>query len=129
VKIILFDGACSFCHASVRLIIERDPHAYFRFASLQSEAGQALLEDDRVPSQIDSLILIDGNTYYTKSSAALKICKHLRGWWKCLYVFVLIPRPLRDLLYDWIAKNRYQWFGTTDQCLIPTEDVRRRFLP
>ncbi|WP_027409125.1 thiol-disulfide oxidoreductase DCC family protein [Anoxybacteroides tepidamans] len=127
-KVILFDGVCNFCSASVRFIIERDPHAYFRFASLQSEAGQKLLRKHGVPERIDSLVFIDGSAYYTKSSAALNICKHLRGWWKYFYIFVLIPRPLRDYVYDWVAKNRYKWFGKANNCLIPTEEIRKRFL-
>ncbi|AST07451.1 hypothetical protein AF2641_11495 [Anoxybacillus flavithermus] len=128
VHIVLFDGVCHFCSATVRFIIERDEKAYFRFASLQSEAGQALLKKYHIPQQLDSFILIDECTYYVKSTAALRVCKHLRGFWKYLYWLILIPFPIRDRVYDWIAKNRYRWFGKKDCCFVPTEDIKKRFL-
>jgi predicted DCC family thiol-disulfide oxidoreductase YuxK len=126
-KIILFDGICHLCSTSVKFIIKRDPHALFRFASLQSETGKALVKKFAIP-EMDSLIFIDGDRYYAKSSAVLRVCKHLEGFWKWFYIFIFIPKPLRDRLYDWIAKHRYQWFGKRDSCLMPTPDVRMRFL-
>jgi predicted DCC family thiol-disulfide oxidoreductase YuxK len=127
-KIILFDGICNFCNASVQFIIKRDPQAQFRFASLQSEAGKKLLTKYKIPQDMNSLIFIDGEKYYTKSSAALTVCKHLKGFWKLFYVFILVPRLLRDRFYDFIARNRYQWFGKKESCMIPTPDIRNRFL-
>jgi predicted DCC family thiol-disulfide oxidoreductase YuxK len=127
-KIILFDGICNFCNASVHFIIKRDPQAHFRFASLQSEAGKEMLAKYRIPKDINSLIFITGERYYTKSSAALRVCKHLKGFWKLFYIFILVPRPIRDRFYDFIARNRYKWFGKRESCMIPTPDIRKRFL-
>jgi predicted DCC family thiol-disulfide oxidoreductase YuxK len=127
-KIILFDGICNFCNASVQFIIKRDPQAQFRFASLQSEVGKKLLTKYKIPEDINSFIFIAGERYYTKSSAALRVCKHLKGFWRLFYVFILVPRPLRDRFYDFIARNRYQWFGKKESCMIPTPDIRNRFL-
>jgi predicted DCC family thiol-disulfide oxidoreductase YuxK len=125
--IVLFDDVCQLCNASVQFIIARDPHAVFRFASLQSETGAALRQKFGVP-EVDSLVLLEDGRYYTKSSAALRICRRLVGAWKLFYIFWLIPKPLRDYVYDFVAKHRYQWFGKRDCCLMPTPDIRARFL-
>jgi predicted DCC family thiol-disulfide oxidoreductase YuxK len=125
--IILFDGVCSLCSASVQFIIARDPHAVFRFASLQSETGEALREKFGVP-EVDSLVLLEDGRYYTKSSAVLRICRRLAGAWKLFYIFRLVPKPLRDNVYDFVAKHRYEWFGKRSHCLMPTPDIRARFL-
>ncbi|KYD15717.1 thiol-disulfide oxidoreductase DCC family protein [Geobacillus sp. 44B] len=125
--IILFDGVCSLCSASVQFIIARDPHAVFRFASLQSEAGEALRQKFGVP-EVDSLVLLEDGRYYTKSSAALRICRRLAGAWKLFCIFWLVPKPLRDYVYGFVAKHRYEWFGKRDHCLMPTPDIRARFL-
>jgi predicted DCC family thiol-disulfide oxidoreductase YuxK len=127
-KIILFDGICNLCQASVQFIIKRDPKAHFRFASLQSEAGQKLLTKYSISKDINSFVFIAGEKYYTKSSAALMVCKYLQGFWKLLYVFMFVPRPIRDRIYHFIAENRYKWFGKRESCLIPTSDLRKRFL-
>ncbi|SDZ04643.1 Predicted thiol-disulfide oxidoreductase YuxK, DCC family [Evansella caseinilytica] len=126
--IILFDGSCNFCSTSVQFIVKRDPGAYYQFAALQSEAGRRLLTAYKVPEDTDSLILIDNNRYYMKSSAALRICKHLNGGWKMFSLFLVIPRPLRDTLYDLIAKNRYKWFGRKKACPLPSPEMKNRFL-
>jgi predicted DCC family thiol-disulfide oxidoreductase YuxK len=125
--IVLFDGVCSLCNASVQFIIARDPHAVFRFASLQSETGTALREKFGVP-EVDSLVLLEDGRYYTKSSAALRICRRLKGAWKLFYIFWFVPKPLRDYVYDFVAKHRYEWFGKRDHCLMPTPDIRARFI-
>ena len=125
--IVLFDDICSLCNASVQFIIVRDPHAVFRFASLQSETGAALREKFGVP-EVYSLVLLEDGRYYMKSSAALRICRRLAGVWKLFYIFWLVPKPLRDYVYDFVAKHRYEWFGKRDHCLMPTPDIRARFL-
>jgi predicted DCC family thiol-disulfide oxidoreductase YuxK len=126
--VILFDGVCNFCDASVQFILERDDKEMFRFASLQSDAGQELLKEYNVADDVDSMILIeDGNVYY-KSAAALRISRHLKGPWKLLYVLILVPAPVRNIVYDLIAKNRFKWFGQKDSCMLPPPNVRRRFL-
>lgn len=126
--VILFDGVCNFCDASVQFILSRDPQGIFHFASLQSEAGQELVKKHKVPADVDSLILIEDGKVYYKSTAALRISRHLQGAWKWLYGFIIIPTPLRNIVYDLIAKNRYKWFGQKDSCMLPPPKVRKRFL-
>ena len=126
--VILFDGECNFCDSSVQFIIKNDPKGIFHFASLQSDTGQELLKKHHVPSNIDSMILIEENKVYYKSAAALRICRHLKGAWKLLYAFIVVPRPLRNVAYDFIAKNRYKWFGKKESCMLPSPSVRARFI-
>ncbi|WLR57438.1 thiol-disulfide oxidoreductase DCC family protein [Mesobacillus subterraneus] len=126
--VILFDGVCNFCDASVQFILNRDPNETFHFASLQSEAGKELLKKYNVRNDVDSMILIENDKVYYKSSAALRITRHLRGAWKLLYVFMVVPAPIRNIAYDLIARNRYKWFGKKDSCMLPPPNVRKRFL-
>ncbi|MFK2824763.1 thiol-disulfide oxidoreductase DCC family protein [Bacillus sp. B190/17] len=126
--IILFDGECHFCDSSVQFIIKHDPEEAFRFASLQSDTGKRLLAAYQVPPDIDSMILIEKDKAYQKSAAALRICRHLKGVWKWLYVLILIPRPIRNTIYDFIARNRYKWFGKKESCMLPSPSVRKRFI-
>ena len=126
--IVLFDGVCNFCNQSVQFIIKRDPSQRFQFASLQSDMGEKLKTEIAIPEQIDSLILIEKERYFTKSTAALKIARHLKGPTRLLYVFIAIPKPIRDFFYQILAKNRYKWFGKRDSCMIPTPKERQRFL-
>ena len=127
--LVLFDGVCNLCNSIVSFTIKRDPEAKFLFASLQSTVGQALLKKYNLSvDDFDSFVLIEGHRAYSKSSAALRVVKRLKGFWPVLYVFIVVPRPTRDFVYDFVAKNRYRWFGRKDQCMIPTADVKRRFL-
>jgi predicted DCC family thiol-disulfide oxidoreductase YuxK len=126
--IILFDGNCNFCSGSVQFILKRDTHKYFQFASLQGDAGKKLLIKHGISEEIDSFVVIDNDHCYIKSSAALQVCQHLKGFWRLAYVFRLIPRPLRDYVYDIVARNRYKWFGERASCLMPTPEIRERFL-
>lgn len=127
-RIILFDGDCNFCDKSVQFIIKRDPEAIFTFTSQQGEVGQKMIKKHHAPASIDSIILIENDTYYLKSSAALRICRHLQGAWKLLFIFIIVPYPIRDFFYNILAKNRYKWFGKKDQCTLPTPEMRKRFL-
>lgn len=126
--IILFDGVCNFCNSSVLFIIKRDPTGYFKFASLQSEKGQQLLKQYGVSKEIDSLIVIEKQKVYIKSSAALQICRKLTGFWRFFSILMVFPSIFRDYLYDMIAKNRYYWFGKRDSCMLPTSEMKKRFL-
>jgi predicted DCC family thiol-disulfide oxidoreductase YuxK len=127
--IVLFDGHCNLCNGTVKFIIKRDPNAKFHFAALQSPVGERLLSEFNLPTDaFETFVLIQEDRYYIKSSAALHVVKKLKGIWKLLYVFVLVPRPIRDYLYSFIAKRRYRWFGRRDACMIPTADIRQRFL-
>ncbi|TXL63697.1 thiol-disulfide oxidoreductase DCC family protein [Cerasibacillus terrae] len=126
--IILFDGQCHFCDQSVQFIIKHDAKGFFKFASQQGEIGQELLNAYEVPEEIDSIILLNNDKYYIKSSAALRICFHLTGGWKLFSVFLIIPSPVRDFFYNIIAQNRYRWFGKKESCQLPTKEIRKRFL-
>jgi len=128
VQIVLFDGDCNFCDKSVQFIIKRDPEGFYKFASLQSEIGQQLLKQHSISADLDSFILMTDEKWYTKSSAALHVCKNLTGLWKTFYLLFIIPRPIRDFFYHIIAKNRYKWFGKKDHCILPSPEIRKRFL-
>ena len=128
-NILLFDGVCNLCNWLVRFIIKRDRNAHFKFASLQSETAIQLLQRfDLKPGQSGSVVLISGDRVFQKSTAALRVLKGMPGFWKLLYVFIVVPRPLRDLVYDWIARSRYRLFGKRDECMIPSADLQSRFL-
>lgn len=137
--VVLFDGVCNFCDASVNFVIEHDRNSYFKFAPLQSDAGIELAaefgiasetaaerRDDLIP--IDSVILIEDGKAYTHSTAALRILRGLGFPWSLLYPLVLVPKPVRDFLYRLFARYRYRIFGRKDQCMLPSADVRARFL-
>src|SRR5678816_2439701 len=126
--IILFDGVCNFCNGMVNFIIARDPKAYFRFAPLQSETGQRMRSRFDIDENVDSIILIEDESAYVFSTAALRIVKGLGGLWRLLYVFIIVPTPVRDLFYRLFARNRYWLFGKKSVCMVPTPDVRARFL-
>lgn len=127
-NIILFDGECNFCDRSVQFIIKRDSKAVFKFAALQSDAGKEIVRKFNIPSNIDSVILVDNNHYYIKSTAALRISKKFTGAWSLLYCLVIFPSSLRDFFYDFVARNRYKWFGKKDSCMLPSPEIRKRFL-
>lgn len=126
--IILFDGICNLCNSSVQFIIKREPTGYFKFASLQSEVGQRLLKQYEVSKQIDSLIVIEKQKVYIKSSAALQISRKLNGFWRYISILRILPPLFRDFLYDLVAKNRYNWFGKRESCMLPTAEMKKRFL-
>ncbi|MBT8306476.1 MAG: thiol-disulfide oxidoreductase DCC family protein [Maribacter sp.] len=129
-KIVLFDGVCNLCNRSIQFIIKRDKKDEFRFATLQGDLGRQLLQERNIDTaKVDSIILIEpGVAYYTKSTAALKIGDSFGGLWKIANVLNLIPRQLRDIVYDWIARNRYRWYGKKDACMVPTPELRAKFL-
>lgn len=127
--IVLFDGVCNFCEGSVRFILPRDPGGAFRFAALQSDAGRALaLRYGHDPDRLDTLILVDGDRMFTKSDAALRIASRLKLPWRLARIFLIVPRPVRDAVYDLIARNRYRLFGKKSECLVPEPGIRGRFL-
>jgi predicted DCC family thiol-disulfide oxidoreductase YuxK len=127
--IILFDGICNLCNGAVQFVIRHDPGEIFLFASLQSEAGQQLLKQYNLPAtDFGSFTLVQDNKVYTKSTGALKVAKQIKGAWSSLSVFIIVPKFIRDAVYTWIAKNRYRWFGKKDSCMIPTPELKGRFL-
>ncbi|GMQ80868.1 MAG: thiol-disulfide oxidoreductase DCC family protein [Rhodothermia bacterium] len=126
---ILFDGVCHLCNSSVNFVIDHDRDAYFRFGALQSDEGVALLREASFPAgYLDSILLIEDGNVYRESKAALRIARHLTGLWPLFYWFRFIPRSIRDGVYAWVARNRYKWFGRSDECRIPTPELKARFL-
>ena len=126
--LIAFDGVCMLCQSSVHFILKRDTKDYFRFIPLEQidKHGEwARLLPEKL---VDSIVLMENNKIYTQSSAVLRIVLHLSGLYPLLFVFMVIPRPLRDMVYDFIAKNRYRWFGKHDQCMIPDPSIAHKFL-
>jgi len=141
--VVLFDGVCNFCDASVNFIIERDRAGYFKFAPLQSDEGRRLANqygfravsanesstkpnNDLIP--IDSVILIENGNAYTHSTGALRVIRRLGAPWSWLYGLIVVPRPVRDYFYSLFARYRYKFFGRKDQCMLPSSEVRSRFL-
>jgi predicted DCC family thiol-disulfide oxidoreductase YuxK len=127
--IILFDGVCNLCNGAINFIIARDPKDRYRFAALESDIGQELLKRHEIDSEtIDSIVLIRDNEAFTKAGAALRIAGGMSGAWPALGVFRIIPRFIADAVYDLIARNRYRWFGKKESCMIPTPELKRKFL-
>ncbi|MEH6681152.1 MAG: thiol-disulfide oxidoreductase DCC family protein [Sediminicola sp.] len=129
-KIILFDGVCNLCNGAIQFVIKHDKKDVFRYAPLQGGVGAALLAERNIDtSQIDSIILIEpGVAYYTKSAAALKIGQEFGGAWKMLGLLEWIPEKISNFIYDIVARNRYKWFGKKDDCMIPTPELKAKFL-
>lgn len=126
--IVLFDGVCNYCNTMVNFAIRNDKKAILKFAPLQSETGKRIREEYKIAPGIDSVILIDNGRVYTYSDAAFRIAKHLPWPAKALYGFIIIPKFIRQPFYKWIARNRYKWFGKKEECMVPTSDVKARFL-
>jgi len=127
-SIVLFDGVCNFCNDSVNFIIRHDRDNKFKFATLQSDIGQELRAEYNVGEDIDSIVLIENDQAFTHSTAGLRIAKALGGIWSLGYVYIIVPAVIRDWVYKLFAKYRYRIFGKKEVCMIPTPDVRERFL-
>jgi len=139
--VILFDGTCNLCDRAVQLVLDLERDHDLRFTALQSEPGRALLEQSTTPENAralregtrgngdpDSVVLVEDGRLYTHSTAALRIARHLRWPWSWAAAFVIVPRPVRDVVYRWVARNRYRWFGKAESCRVPTPELRTRFL-
>ena len=128
--ILLFDGHCNLCNAWVQFIVKRDSSSTIRFASLQSGAGRRLLEEHKIDENyIDSLVLFEEERFSVSSNAAIRTLSYFDGWERRLIFLSVVPRSLRDLVYSFIAKNRYKLFGRREQCMVPTAELSKRFLP
>lgn len=127
-QLVLFDGECRFCNRAITFIMDRDPNMHFQFAHLSSKTGLKYFQDLNIPTEVDSLILIQGNKYFTESTAALKISKHLNKGWPLMYGLIIVPKFVRNFMYRLIANHRYTLFGTAKACQIPNEKDRQRFL-
>ena len=127
--IILFDGVCNFCNGAVNFIIRQDKNRIFRFAPLQSAAGQSLLQQHGLSqTDLNSFVLIENDKAFKKTTAALKVANRLPLYWRWTNLFWIIPAPFRDIFYNAIARNRYKWFGRKEACMVPSLELRSRFL-
>ena len=128
-QILLFDGVCNLCNGLVQFIIKRDKKDRFRFAALQSAKGQALCQKLNLPlSGFDSIVYLKNGKCFLKSSAALHVLNDLGGFWRLFFGLMLLPKPIRDVLYDLVAQNRYKLFGKRAECMIPTPELKKKFL-
>jgi predicted DCC family thiol-disulfide oxidoreductase YuxK len=128
-KILLFDGVCNLCNEAVQFVITHDRKGEIHFAALQSEFAQNLLRQHNLPTDtMDSLVFIENDTAYIESSGALCLTRSFGGLWQCLYVFIIVPKFIRDAVYRFVGANRYRWFGRQDACMIPTPALKARFL-
>lgn len=126
--LVLFDGHCNLCNGAVQFVIKRDSRDAFRFAALNWPVGEALGSKFPELNNVDSIVLYDGKEIRTKSSAALKIAAELGGLWPLTGIFWVVPKFIRDSVYNWVARNRYSWFGREESCMMPTPDTKRKFL-
>ncbi len=127
--VLLFDGVCNLCNGAVQWVLLRDRRGVFRFAALQSDTGQAMLRQFGFAAEdFDTVVLIDGDRVFTRSDAALEVVRRIGGFWPVLYAFKIIPRPIRDAVYNWVARNRYRWFGRQEQCMLPRKEWMSRFV-
>jgi predicted DCC family thiol-disulfide oxidoreductase YuxK len=139
--VVLFDGTCNFCDGAIHFVIDHERDSTLKFAALQSQPGAELLDRATTPEHAkrlregatgsgdpDSVALLEDGELYTHSTAALRIARYLRWPWRWLSIFGVVPRPIRDAVYRWFARHRYQWFGKTDACRVPTKELRARFL-
>ena len=126
--VVLFDGVCNFCNGAVNFIIRHDRRGKFKFAPLQSGIGQDLKAKHGIGDDVDSIVLVEDERAFTHSTAGLRIAKGLGGVWSLAYVFIIVPAVIRDFFYKVFAKYRYRMFGRTEACMLPTADVRARFL-
>ena len=126
---ILFDGVCNLCNGFVQFVITRDPAGRFQFGALQLAASRQVLELHDTPDPLpDTIVLVEGGRVFTRSTAALRIARHLVFPWPLASVFFAVPRPLRDWIYDLVARHRYRWFGKREHCMMPTPAMRSRFI-
>ncbi|MCP1182796.1 thiol-disulfide oxidoreductase DCC family protein [Paenibacillus sp. 1781tsa1] len=127
--IVLVDGVCHFCQGLTKWIIKRDPEGKYHFASLQSDVAKALLVKGNLSTDsMDTFVLIENGKYYTRSTAALRLAKGLKFPYPLLYVFIIVPKFIRNAIYNWVASNRYRWFGKDEACMLPTPEIKDRFL-
>jgi predicted DCC family thiol-disulfide oxidoreductase YuxK len=128
-RVIFFDGICNLCNGAVQFTIKRDEKNIFKFAALQSDYAEEELKEFNIDhNQLGSFVLLEDGKVYQKSTAALRVAKKLNGFWPLLYAFMVVPRFIRDAVYDFIAKNRYKWFGKQESCWVPTPELKGKFL-
>lgn len=128
-NLVIFDGVCGFCTKLVQFILRHESDHVFRFAPMQSTTGSRIMRELGIdPSDAETFVVISGGEAFTRSDAALRLMNHLRGGWKALRILGVLPRPMRDWAYGVVARNRYRWFGRFDQCMVPSPEIRERFI-
>ena len=128
-SLVLFDGVCHLCEGFVQFVIARDPAGRFQFGALQTPSARRVLDLHDTPDPLpDTLVLVDQGRVFTRSTAVLRIARHLTFPWPLAYAFLAVPRPLRDWTYAIVARHRYQWFGKREHCMVPTPAIRARFI-
>ncbi len=128
-KILYFDGVCNLCAGAVQFVLKRNKKRNILFASLQGEAGQAMLKQFGLSqTQFNSLVFVEDGKMYQQSTGALRLTRHLGAAWPLLMAFLIVPAFIRNAVYNWVAKNRYKWFGKKNECWLPTPDLKKRFL-
>ncbi|MDR4496237.1 MAG: thiol-disulfide oxidoreductase DCC family protein [Nitrospirales bacterium] len=128
-RVIVFDGVCNFCNAFVNFVLERDTRGIFKFGTLQSPPAHLILNQCGLSTEdYETFLLLDNGKIFTKSTAGLKILRALPGCWPWLYAFIIVPRPIRDLIYSFVARHRYRWMGKADTCRVPSLAERARFI-
>jgi predicted DCC family thiol-disulfide oxidoreductase YuxK len=128
-QIVYFDGVCNLCQGTVQFLLKRNRKKNLLFASLQSQAGQEMLTHFGLPMEnFTSFVFVENGTIHTRSTGALRVCRYLRRGWPLLYGFIIVPPFIRNGVYNWVAKNRYRWFGKKEICWVPTPDLKQRFL-
>ena len=126
---ILFDGVCTLCNRVVQFVLKNERKPIIKYIPLQSEAGRKILKQNHLSeTNYHSFILIEDNILFQRSSAALRLCKYLKGGWRLLYVFIYVPKFIRDGVYNFVSRNRYKWFGKKDQCMVPGPEIINRFI-
>ncbi len=127
--IILFDGVCNFCNNAVNFVIKRDKKNSLRFATLQSEVSHQILRNKKIEADdLSSFVFIENEKIFTRSTAALRVCRYLTGMWPLMYGFMIVPKFIRDGVYNWVSGNRYKWFGKKEKCMVPTPQISAKFL-
>lgn len=128
-RLVVFDGVCNWCNAWVNFMIDRDPEQKFKFGMLQSDSAQRILKELQLPAEdFETFLLLERGRVSTKSTAALRIVRHLSGLWPALSIFIVVPRPIRDAVYNFVARHRYEWMGKAEACRVPTPAERERFV-
>lgn len=127
--IVLFDGVCNLCTGVVKFSVKQDKKGKLRYASLQSEVAKTIMRKHNLDeNQLKTFVFVDNDKIYTRSTAGLKLLSSFGGLWTLVYAFIIVPRPIRDAVYDFISRNRYRWFGKEESCMIPSPEIRARFL-
>lgn len=126
--LVLFDGVCNLCNGFVQFLIRQDKRDQLTFGSLQGSIAQQLLAQNGINNYLSSIVYIRNGKLYQRSSAALSILKDVGGWWWLTQIFWIVPRPIRDMFYNWVGRNRYRWFGKRQSCMVPSPELQKRFL-